>query len=113
MPNYCSIKIIISGSSLNEFKKTLNTENEEGDKVEFGFHQTVPIPDNHSGSSYSDIWGTKSDGHFWCKSVNITDDKVEILTETAWSPPIQWADSCREKFTDLDIKIAWCEAMCQ
>ena len=112
MPNYCSCRIIITGGSLPVFKKTLNTDNSSGEKVLFSFHQTVPIPDKYNGS-YSDIWGTKSEGDTWMEKYIITDDEVDIFTETAWSVPGQWAESCMKKFDDLHIKIAWSEAMSQ
>lgn len=111
MPNYCSCRIIITGDSLPEFKKTLNTKNYDGDVVKFAFHQTVPLEkDIKNKIDIINKWGTNSDGGVWLKECKITDDEVSILTETAWSPPILWAKNCMKKFKDLDITVAYCES---
>lgn len=100
MPNWCSIKIIISGKSLSKFKKTLENEN-------FCFQQTVPILSNQSIWGGVKEWGTKWD--VADAKVKIFDTSIEILTETAWSPPLKWAENCRNKFVSLDIEIGYCE----
>ena len=113
MPNYCSNCIIVSGGSLEDFKKTLDTENNEGEEVEFSFHQTVPEPAKEYGYWYDwrcDNWGTKWDVSDY--SVNIENDKVIIHTQTAWSPPLKWAETTISKFEDLHIEIGYSELGC-
>ena len=110
MPNWCCNKIIIKGESLNEFKKTLNTKNEQNMIVDFSFYQTIPIPTQIEDWYLWNIdnWGTKWD----CKTllVDIDDNFISITCDTAWSPPIKWAENCLKKFNNLSIEIGYCES---
>ena len=109
MPNWCCSKIIIKGESLNEFKKTLNTKNEENIDIDFSFYQTIPRPEDCTNWNEWNIehWGTKWD----CKTlfVDYDDKTISIICDTAWSPPIAWAENCIKKFKDLSIEIGYSE----
>lgn len=105
MPNYCYNKIIITGKSLPEFRKTL--EKNEDRSIKFEFNQTVPIFEWKYDNAVK-LWGTKWD----TMDVDVEVDNIDkmiIKVTTAWSPPMGWADLCELKFSDLYIEIAYIE----
>lgn len=110
MPNWCENVITLSGTGLEEFRKTLNRVDEDGKMAEFSFRQIVPRPKEQDENWYEwniANWGTKWD-------VNDTDveykaDSIVIHVETAWSPPFQWAKRASRRIADLNIVIKYRE----
>jgi len=114
MPNWCENTITITGTpeSLNNFRKTMNTIDTDGNKVEFTFSQTVPQPNNLVGNGWFEWninnWGTKWDVN-GDANITIMNDCIIIQVQTAWSPPHAWAENCTAKFAGLKIKLAFFE----
>lgn len=118
MPNWCADTIYITGPSdqMARFYETLSLPDSRGEESEFSFHQTVPRDDSPSMSltnpfscSNIDNWGTKWDA---CepKITKKTETEFEVQCDTAWSPPIAWAENFCNIFPSLTVRVAYCEA---
>ncbi len=111
MPNWCSNVITLSGTGLEEFRKTLNTVNDAGELAVFSFKQIVYRPKEEDENWYEwniKNWGTKwdvSDGDFQDKG-----DSIVINCDTAWSPPFAWAKQASISIPDLIIVINYRES---
>ena len=101
MPIYCCNRIVIEGE-LSELKNDL------GEDFENMFSKTIPRPLRFEENEFYDYWSTKWDP---CEIEIITNipNKIEIKCDTAWSPPINWAKKCCEKYKTIRIKIYYCE----
>lgn len=118
MPNWCANTIYITGpvADMVKFYETLTLPDSMGEESEFSFHQTVPH-DNSYGVSLTDPfscsnidrWGTKGDA---CEPniIKKTETEFEVQCDTAWSPPIAWAENFCSVFPKLTVRVAYCEA---
>lgn len=124
MPNWCTNLLMISNSE--EFEKTMNTPDMNGEIAKFSFHQTVPFPENGFRGMLSlqdkeecakkgipnwydwcsKEWGTKWDA---CDVIVDRNPKLEIRFETAWSPPIAWLKAVSLKFPKSKFTLKCCE----
>lgn len=126
MPNWCSCGLEVTGpkKDLDAFKSTLSRLNSHGEKANFSFHQTVPMPPHcfQGNLSMEDEikhpcnwrsfgianWGTKWD----CSEarVQVKPKSVFINFETAWSPPEKWLENVSKSFPTLTFDMGYCEA---
>lgn len=125
--------------ALNNFKKTLIDPDPSSQDLVFSFNSTVPRPKNEDQNWYewnNSNWGTKWDiidcdieiGKVPAKAnlkvpakanlkvpakANLkvpNEDRITIWTNTAWSPPIEWAKNVIAQFDNsLEISIAYVE----
>jgi hypothetical protein len=56
------------------------------------------------------IWGTKWDSEVEIKSIQKKDNvnfELEVFTDTAWAPPVEWLNYLNEQFPDLHITVSY------
>lgn len=106
---------------MKKFYKTLRLPNEDGELVDFSFHQTVPSLNNGRslftteevlalGGLPNDLnWGTKWDA---CdpEVLKKEPDRFIVIFRTAWSPPVTWLKKVYVMFPRLRFTIAFCES---
>ena len=123
MPNYCHNNIKIKGTVKN-MKKFYDaiTETYHSKKYQWlTFAKTVPL---NSCMDPTEYWGTKWDinppksvadctYNAWNEYEIIvqSDTNYEILCNTAWAPPTDWAKQCSRNY-NISIRIASVESGC-
>jgi hypothetical protein len=121
MPNWCENIIIVKGSRLKEFKKTMNKPDSNGKVCEFSFYHTVknggfdllkPVDVSdfmRNTNKNVEYWGTKWDVSEPKIEVN-NDMELRIRCQTAWKPPVIWAMRVQRDWdNDVDIEIHYVE----
>jgi hypothetical protein len=105
MPNWCNNILRVEGSlsELEHFKEFVSTED-----TDFSFAEVIPASMPVStGSSTSEIWGTKTDA----VDVNMFEGDTYLIYvfDTAWAPPESVILKLKSLFPDMYIRLFYDE----
>ena len=112
MPNWCRIKLTITGSRLERDRFVGKMNRNEDNNISF-IDALIPMPDGE-GDWYNwalNHWGTK-----WgdCQTRLVDDsDRTVLVFDTAWSPPDEAMHTISTMFPELMFRLAYEEnGMC-
>jgi len=124
MPNWCVNKVIVEGPEemLSEFLKCSFEEEKEGKLFVFEAVDPKGKWENtkHLNSELKEMlgeewmsWGVTCNPYvFEQEIIEQTPTRFYIEFKTRWSPPCRWAENVivQERFKDLKVTVAYCEA---
>ena len=113
MPNWVTNELVVTGdmAQLKDFKSKFFT------KVDGKKHPTfsviVPMPIEEKDNWYDwncNNWGTKWDATHYQKN-QVSAEIVDIQFDTAWSPPIEFFNTCADIYDKLRFKCYFIDEM--
>lgn len=119
MPNHCCNILTITSDNINKIKdfysENLENASEENEMCfsHLSFQKSVPIPKDKEKDWY--IWNCENWGTKWnAYDIDImdSDNEIEYIFQTAWSPPLSWLNSTASKYTDINFQLTYSEPGC-
>jgi len=112
MPNHITNKLVVNADQeIIEFIFCTFDEFNSGN-YKFSFNKSIQEPDYKNNIDYDwlnwryDNWGTKWDAYD-ITIIGYDRTQIELIFQTAWTPPQKWLEKISLKYPKLKCKLSW------